>query len=195
MKEDSAETEAKILAEIKQALGQPPHTITISNSIDIRSIGLFPSSSKSPTKQNDASFECTTSDETGSTDDYEHLPKVEDGNDSFMSSGSSPLQGSQIFYIDTVEEEEASIPRRANNLEVDDMRSRELMQIMERLYDNLRRSDDALSAERELRRSRERNLIKLAKELSWRKERMNKKDSQNKQVRWMWRQFSRCVSR
>jgi hypothetical protein len=210
MKENAAEIEAAVLAEIKQALNinhqpQPPTTITIP------SIGLFPSR---PSKQNDASVAQTASMETDSIEDQEHLIliKVEEAvarrgfdnanNDSFMrklstlslgssgvhsqhgSAGAHSPHGSQKFFIGTVDEE-GSVPSRVSNLEADEMSHGELMDLVQRLYGNLKQSDSALSTERERRKSRERSLIKLAKELAARKDVIRRQMGKNEEVCWI----------
>jgi predicted RNA-binding protein with PIN domain len=80
------------------------------------------------------------------------------------------------FYIGTVSEEteDCSIQSHISDLGTDELSHGELMDAVQRLYKQLKQAEDSLSSERKKRRSREKNLIKLAKELGKRKNASNK---------------------
>lgn len=65
----------------------------------------------------------------------------------------------------------------------DEMTYEELLALVERLYDNLKQADAALTKERSRRTGREKNLIKLAKELRTRKSKMEELEEQIEEVR------------
>jgi hypothetical protein len=78
--------------------------------------------------------------------------------------------GSQRFYLETADEE-CSIPSKVSILDdmEDDFEERsygEWMSIVRTLYESLQLADSKLTVERQRRISREKNLVKLAKELS-----------------------------
>ena len=99
------------------------------------------------------------------------------GIDEFVDSlGDSEHDDTQKFYIDTVDEvDEDSFASQVSQLEAEDLSRRELMDVIQRLYQNLKQSDFALATERSRRKSREGSLIKLAKELAGR-------DARNEEV-------------
>jgi hypothetical protein len=187
MQEDVGGIEAAILAEIRQALdierAQPPTTITIPKVIQ--------SAYRGPSIGNDSSIDKTASTEVDSLDgpDQVTFTKVEEAvatrgfdpgayhNDHFMrrlshmsieSSGPHSNNSSPRFHIGTVEEE-GSIQSKVSRLEADEMSYGELMGVVQRLYEHLKQSDAALETEKSRRASREKSLIKLAKELTKRK--------------------------
>jgi hypothetical protein len=200
MQEDVGGIEAAILAEIRQALdikrAKPPMTITISKVIQ--------SAYRCPSRGNDSSVDKTASTEVDSLDgpDQVTFTEVEEAvatrgldpgayhKDSFMrrlshmsmgSLGPNSNHSSQRFYIGTVEEE-GSIQSKVSRLEADEMSYGELMGVVQRLYEHLKQSDDALATEKSRRASREKSLIKLAKELTKRKDTICKQMGQIEEV-------------
>ena len=110
-----------------------------------------------------------------------HDSFVEQLNVSFTSSIGGSSTGTtdssyHKFFIGTVSEEteECSVQSHVSDLGTDDFSHGELRDAVQRLYKQLKQTEDALASERKSRRSREKNLIKLAKELGKRKNSSNK---------------------
>ena len=59
----------------------------------------------------------------------------------------------------------------------------EMMEVVQKLYKQLKKADTDLASERDRRKSRERSLIKLAKELALRKDAINRQMGLNEEVR------------
>jgi hypothetical protein len=134
----------------------PPKTISIRRS----SSSTDHSSSGNTASMGSDSLELfTRADETNS----EAIPENSALNDSFYRKIESDK-----FYIDTVdEEEEESFPSRAGGSQLEMELSREqLMDLVEKLYLNIKDASTALRKEKSRRCSREKTIVKLAKELS-----------------------------
>ena len=188
--EDSKEIEAQVMAEIRNALNLPTvESPTSMVSIQKKeSISPQESSTAATDEDEDCQFyetetfvrvkEGTSKKNSANTLDGSSLHDsfVDHLNVSFTSSVCGSSTGTnessyQKFYIGTVSEdtEEGSVQSHMSDLGTDDFSHGELMDAVQRLYKQLRQTEDALAAERKRRRSREKNLIKLAKELGKRK--------------------------
>lgn len=101
---------------------------------------------------------------------------------------------SDKFYINTVNEEhqeENSFPSKVGGSQLDnELSHQELMNLVEQLYHNLKVSGSALKKEKSRRRSREKTIIKLAKELSNQKGIIRQQQGENDEVRHVWRLFT-----
>jgi hypothetical protein len=201
--EDTKRIEEEVMAEIRAALDLPPTSMisipklvtspqespregsaAASSEDEEKSCGFDHEEEKQvPVKLKDGSSpikrNCVASLDGSALDGSSTM------NDSFMMrmASSSSIGGSsagisesssQRFYIGTVDEEEAgSVQSHVSNLGTDDMSQGELMEVVHRLYKQLKKTDITLSEEKKRRRSREKNLIKLARELGKRKEMTN----------------------
>ena len=199
--EESKQIEEEIMAELRSALGrceiQPPASII-----------SIPKVVRSPRDSSTLGTEEGSMEE----EEKEMFVKVKDApphrrtssasledsvlNDSFMlrmTSSMSSIGGSstglsesssQRFYIGTVKEEgeEGSIQSHVS-FGADDMSHDELMDVVHRLYGELKKADETLAREKKRRHSREKNLLKLAKELGTRKDATDKLLSKIGEVR------------
>lgn len=202
--EDTKKIEAEVMAEIRSAL-----RLSESRSSTIAMPKVSTSPLESSTTETDED-----EDESSCGEDRKTRVKVKNGlptrssgasldgsgiHDSFVerlsASYSWSIGGSSTgtsdssypkFYIGTVSEEseEYSILSHVSDLGADDMSHSELLDVVKRLYKELKKADEALSAERKRRHSREKNLIKLAKELGRRKNVSTKQLNKNDEVRW-----------
>ncbi len=191
--EDAKTIEAEVMAEIRSALNlsevQSPTSI-----MSIQKVSSSPQESSTTETEGEESSEeeerVTFVKVKDGSPKRTSLPSLDgSGNDSFVNrlnlSCSSSIGGSstgtsdssyQKFYIGTVSEEseECSIQSHVSDIGADEMSHRELVDVVQRLYLELKKVDEALSAERKRRHSREKSLIKLAKELGRRKSLSNK---------------------
>jgi hypothetical protein len=150
---------AKIKREIdKKALKPPPNTISI----------------PSPDNSFSSSVDKTASMGSDSLDE------------SFLNDSFYQKLDSEKFYIDTIEEdEEASFPSRVDNENIKietELSNQQLLDLVESLYDNLKHADSVIQKEKSRRRSREKTIIKLAKELTKHTENLNQQRGQIDEV-------------
>eukprot|EP00429_Kryptoperidinium_foliaceum_P016449 CAMPEP_0176043530 /NCGR_PEP_ID=MMETSP0120_2-20121206/21602_1 /TAXON_ID=160619 /ORGANISM="Kryptoperidinium foliaceum, Strain CCMP 1326" /LENGTH=482 /DNA_ID=CAMNT_0017376937 /DNA_START=46 /DNA_END=1494 /DNA_ORIENTATION=- len=91
---------------------------------------------------------------------------------SSLGGSSDGTYDSQKYYIGTVNEEDetCSVQSHVSNFGTDEMSNTELIEVVHTLYRELKNADRSLSQERKRRHSREKSLIKLAKELKKRKD-------------------------
>lgn len=162
--------DAKV-AEIKRelerkALKLPPKTIAIPGGAD--------SKSTSSSVDKTASMESESQDESYINDSfYQKL-------------------NADKYYIDTIEEdaeeeeEETSLPSHvaSENIKIQkELSHQQLLDLVESLYHNLRQADASKKKEKARRHTRERTIIKLAKELSKQSEFVNQQREQIEEVR------------
>lgn len=211
LEEDSKRIEEAVMAEIRAALDLPPtKMISIPTLVPSPQDSPRESSTAASSTEEERSFEEEEKEvavklNDGSPKQQQKRRSINstcmaslDGsamNDSFMvrmAASSSSIGGSsagisesssQRFYIGTVNEgEEGSIQSHVSDLGADDLSHGELMDVVYRLYKQLKKADESLSAEKKRRHSREKNLIKLAKELGKRKEMTNVQSAKIEEV-------------
>lgn len=212
LEEDSKRIEEAVMAEIRAALDLPPtKMISIPTLVPFPQDSPRESSTAASSTEEERSFEEEEKEvavklNDGSPKQQQKRRSINstcmaslDGsamNDSFMvrmAASSSSIGGSsagisesssQRFYIGTVNEgEEGSIQSHVSDLGADDLSHGELMDVVYRLYKQLKKADESLSAEKKRRHSREKNLIKLAKELGKRKEMTNVQSAKIEEMR------------
>jgi hypothetical protein len=193
--EDPRTIQDEVMAEITCALNMNqahPTTTLASEAVPVHeTVASSPSSATCELTEVDESFD-------GEGSPYETLVETKMGpsdtrmrtassgdcsttNDSFVdrlnSSSCSSLGGSstgtfdsQKYYIGAVSEDECSVQSHVTDFGTEDMCREELIEMVHTLYQELRETDHTLSTERKKRQSREKSLIKLAKELKRRKD-------------------------
>ena len=111
----------------------------------------------------------TSSNGDGSTTNDSFVDRL---NSSCCSLGGSSTGtfDSQKYYIGAVSEDECSVQSHVSDFGTEDMNREELIEMVHTLYQELRETDRTLNTERKKRQSREKSLIKLAKELKKRKD-------------------------
>lgn len=77
---------------------------------------------------------------------------------------------SKKFYIGSVTDDDCSVQSHVSDFGTEEMGRSELMEVIHNVYQELRKADQALSEEKRRRNSREKSLIKLARELKKRKD-------------------------
>lgn len=193
--EDSKEIEAQVMAEIRSALNLSTMESPTSM-VSMQKVSVSPQESTTAATEDDESCEFYETETFVKVNDGRLMKRNStislDGSslhDSFLEnlnvSYTSSIGGSSTgtnessyhkFFIGTVSEEteECSVQSHVSDLGTEDLSHGELMDAVQRLYKQLKQAEDALTVERNKRRSREKNLLKLAKELGKRKNSSNK---------------------
>jgi len=112
----------------------------------------------------------TNSHGDGSTTNDSFVDRLNSSCCSSLGGSSTGTFDSQKYYIGAVSEDECSVQSHVSDFGTEDMHREELIEMVHTLYQELRETDRTLNTERKKRQSREKSLIKLAKELKKRKD-------------------------
>jgi hypothetical protein len=192
--EDPGEIQDEVMAQIKSALNmnQECQTTPTGEGVSVPNMAFSPDSAPYQLEEVDESLEeegspcealvdtktgpsptrIRTSSSTGesSTANDSFVDRMNLSICSSVGGSSTGTYDSKKYYIGSVSEDECSVQSHVSNLGTEEMNQSELMEVVHTLYKELRKTDAALSKETKRRHSREKSLIKLAKELKKRKD-------------------------